>query len=444
MKKLLSIISTAAVLFGLAGCSGDLHDVESSPYSATSYVYVLGGIEKATIDTTLYPQSDFDSTKAYKIPVSEGKIKFEFVYTGDDSWSAGSGNQAFAIVADATSNWDTANSCRWMSSKDGIAVGSEGALESGSARNVTLTGLNAGTTYIVEADLTTVGGTLKLSEGLAAVPFELVWIDDDGKLANAKSITAVNAGTFSYDVEPADEAKTLKFIARYGNTYFFPADEETFTVDGTTASAVANTSSTGFEALKIVIPSKEDAGTVKFYRIFLTSSGAGNPYVYDFATLTASVRKYYNAPDETVKAVNSGLGNYMIAWAEPTLESCDSYNGKPCAGKLVYTGTVTVKKGVVPNWGMTGFAFGIAKDDGDWSTKYTAAVLAEPNTFYSTKKGDDANNYISANGYEVGEELANDIILTVKADVYKDVYESGKYSNQFDETSVKVAFKDAE
>lgn len=453
MKKLItSAIAATALLFGFASCSNGLHDVENTPYTnSANAVYVLGGISSSTMESAVAStEATFADTKSYKVALdSEGKAKFTFTYSGNDSWSAGAGNTAFAIVADATSNWDVANAARWGTGTAGVAVGSEAALVGPTQNNVKITGLSAGTQYTVELALTAAGGTIKVTEGLAGVPFELIWVGDDNNLTNATSITSVNATTFSYDVAPEDKARDLKFIARYGNTYFVPSASGSFTVAGATQDAAVTTSqpSSVENPLTVTIPSKADAGTVTSYRIFLNISAS---------TATASVRKIYNAPDETVKAVNSAFGNYVIEWAEPKSESCDTYNGKPCESKLVYTGTVTVAAGAKDD----GWGFGIATDIGDWSTKYINAGLdknakttgmTEQDKFYNTtcgawKYGSKDTDKVEENNKISDMSLLSSkkLILTIKADVYKNVYENGSFSNQFDNTSVKVAYKFAD
>lgn len=477
MKKLITgAIAAAALLFGFASCSNDLHDVENTPYTNTAgAVYILGGISSSTMESAVKStEADFDSTKSYKVALdSEGKAKFTFTYSGNDSWSAGAGNTAFAIVADVSNGWTSANGkTRWFTSKEGIAVGNEGELKNDTAtENAKITGLSAGTQYTVELALTAAGGTMKVTEGLAGVPFELIAIDDKGKLTNALSITAVNATRFSYDIAPEATAKTYKYIARYGNTYFVPSASGSFTVDGATQAAAITTSQPSSVAnpLTITIPNKTDSGTVNSYRIFidLTDSRTGDqkdPNKADYkdwnlsdfgqGPATASVRKIYNAPDGTVKAVNSAFGNYVIEWAEPKSESCDTYNGKPCESKLVYTGTVTVAAGTKND----GWGFGITADIGEWSTKYINAGLdkdakttgmTEQDKFYNTTCGAwkyskdgkvEDNNKIS----DMSLLSSKKLILTIKADVYKNVYENGSFSNQFDNTSVKVAYKFAD
>lgn len=434
MKKLItSAIAATALLFGFASCSNGLHDVENTPYTnSANAVYVLGGISSSTMESAVKStEADFDNTKSYKVALdSEGKAKFTFTYSGNDSWSAGAGNTAFAIVADVSKGWDGANAARWGTGTAGVAVGSEAALVGPTQNNAKITGLSAGTQYTVELALTAAGGTIKVTEGLAGVPFELIWVGDDNNLTNATSITSVNETTFSYDVAPEDKARDLKFIARYGNTYFVPAANGSFTVDGTAQEAAVTTSQPASvtNPLTVTIPSKADAGTVTSYRIFLNISAS---------TATASVRKIYAAPT-ALRAINSSHGNYVIEWEKPEVSGGGSYNGKPYISTAKYTGTVTIPATATDGWVSGGdIQFGICTDIGDWGTKYTTATLTNENTEYSVENGNDNNNRIK--NIETAR-AGKSVVIKITCTVYEGVYENGSYSDSFDASSLRVSY----
>ena len=441
MKKLIiSAITAAALLFGFAGCSGDLHDVENTPYTnATGKVYFLGGISASTMNSDVEAtKKAFADTQSYEVPIEDGKINFSFTYSGSDSWSAGAGATAFAIVADATSNWDAANKMRWMTGADGIAVGSEGKLSLGSSSNVKITGLSAGTQYTVEAELTAAGGTMKVTQGLSGVPFELVWLNDNGEATSATSITAGDS-SFTYDITPVADAKTYKFVARYGNDYYVPSTDAEFDVNGSTANATKGTVAATYKALKVTIPSAKDATEdhVGSYKLKFVISGD---------KLTASVEKVAIGMPYTLTSVFGTFARlnekgekesvgYTIVWDKGTNLGSGYNNGKPYANKKVYTGTVTIPKDVEDAWGngAAGRTFGVLTKAGDWSTKYTGAILENADTEYELISGATNNNLLAL------KTLSSDIKFTLKYIVYENTYSNGKYADEIGKFTISYS-----
>ena len=439
MKKLIiSAITAAALLFGFASCSGDLHDVENTPYTnATGKVYFLGGISASTMNSDVEAtKKAFADTQSYEVPIKDGKITFKFTYSGSDSWSAGDGATAFAIVADATSNWDAANKMRWMTGADGIAVGSEGKLSLGSSSNVKITGLSAGTQYTVEAELTSAGGTMKVTEGLKGVPFELLWLNDKGESTNATSITAVNDYTFTYDITPVSEAKTYRFVARYGNDYYAPSADAEFKIDGITAEATKGTVATTYKALKVTIPSAKDAAEdhIGSYKVKLVYPNKDGKLV-NTDKLTASVEKVAIGMPYTLTSVFGTFGGVSIDWDKGTDLGSGYRNGKPYANKKVYIGTATLPKDSKDDWGnaAAGRTFGVLTKDGDWSTKYIGAILENADTEYELISGATNNNLLAL------KTLTSDIKFTLKCIVYENTYSNGKYADEIGKFTISYS-----
>ena len=432
MKKLIiSAITAAALLFGFAGCSGDLHDVENTPYTnATGKVYFLGGISASTMNSDVEAtKKAFADTQSYEVPIEDGKIKFSFTYSGSDSWSAGAGATAFAIVADATSNWDAANKMRWMTGADGIAVGSEGKLSLGSSSNVKITGLSAGTQYTVEAELTAAGGTMKVTQGLSGVPFELVWLNDKGEATSATSITAGDS-SFTYDITPVADAKTYKFVARYGNDYYAPSADAEVKIDGTPTDATKGTVAATYKALKVTIPSAKDATEdhVGSYKLkFVINKDGGK--------LTASVEKVFIGMPYTLTSVFGTFDGVSIDWDKGTDLGSGYNNGKPYANKKVYIGTATLPKDSKDGWGnaAAGRTFGVLTKDGDWSTKYTGAILENADTEYELISGATNNNLLAL------KTLNSDIKFTLKCIVYENTYSNGKYADEIGKFTISYS-----
>lgn len=439
MKKLITgAVAALALMFGFASCSGDLHDVENTPYTnATGKVYFLGGISASTMNSDVEAtKKAFADTQSYEVPIEDGKIKFSFTYSGSDSWSAGAGATAFAIVADATSNWDAANKMRWMTGADGIAMGSEGKLSLGSSSNVKITGLSAGTQYTVEAELTAAGGTMKVTQGLSGVPFELVWLNDKGEATSATSITAVNEYTFTYDITPVSEAKTYKFVARYGNDYYAPSADAEFKIDGTTAEATKDTVATTYKALKVTIPSAKDAaedhiGSYKVKLVYPNKEGK----LLNTDKLTASVEKVAIGMPYTLTSVYGTFDGVSIDWDKGTDFGSGYNNGKPYANKKVYIGTATLPKDSKDNWGnaAAGRTFGVLTKDNVWSTKYTGAILENADTEYELISGATNNNLLAL------KTLSSDIKFTLKYIVYENTYSNGKYADEIGKFTISYS-----
>lgn len=430
MKKLIiSAIAAVSLLFGFASCSGDLHDVENTPYTnATGKVYFLGGISASTMNSDVEAtKKAFADTQSYEVPIEDGKIKFSFTYSGSDSWSAGAGATAFALVADATSNWDAANKMRWMTGADGIAVGSEGKLSLGSSSNIKITGLSAGTQYTVEAELTAAGGTMKVTQGLSGVPFELLWLNDKGEATSATSITAGN-GSYTYDITPVSEAKTYRFVARYGNDYYAPSADAEFKIDGTTAEAAKGTKSETYKALKVTIPSAKDAteNHIGSYKL---------KFVINEGKLTASVEKVAIGMPYTLTSVFGTFGGVSIDWDKGTDLGSGYNNGKPYANKKVYIGTATLPKDSNDNWGnaAAGRTFGVLTKADDWSTKYTGAILENADTEYELISGATNNNLLAL------KTLSSDIKFTLKYIVYENTYSNGKYADEIGKFTISYS-----
>ncbi len=429
MKKLIiSAIAAVSLLFGFASCSNDLHDVEDSPYvnnsnaSNANAIYILGGISKSTMkdnEGAIITGTTFADTTAYKVALKDGTFEFNFTYSGSDGWSAGDGNTAFAIVADATSNWDAANKMRWGTDSNGVAVGSEASLKGPTQDNAKITGLSAGTEYNVKGSITASGGTIKVTKGLSAVPFELLWLNDIGGATSATSITAVTKGkVYTYDITPDSEAKTYRFAARYGNDYYAPSADAEFKIDGTTADAAKGTESTTYKALKVTIPSKADAAKahVSSYKLKFTLSSD---------KLTASVEKIFVSPYD-IKQINSSFGNKEISWSEPVDYGSGSNNGKTYINKKVYTGIATFEAGSTNGWGGSDFQFGVCNGD-DWATKWTGAVLKASGNLYTLTNGANDNNKIE--DASITSPLQKAVEIKVTVTVYEGTYDTGKYSD---------------
>ena len=221
MKKILSVFAVAAMLFGFASCSGDLHDVNQDPFAATTSVFLVGGISDSVVDS-LTKVDVLGDQKAYEVPLKDGKFSVEFTYTGADCWSAGAGKHAFAIMSNVDAGWDFAIA-RWGNGK--IEVGKEGAIEISSS-NIILEGLEAGTKYTLKGSLTAAGGTISLEKGLSGVSMDIINVKD-GLMKDAVSATAKSSGVdyvYTYFIN-AEKAGSMSFVVRLGTNVWVPTSE---------------------------------------------------------------------------------------------------------------------------------------------------------------------------------------------------------------------------
>ena len=222
MKKLIiSAITAAALLFGFASCSGDLHDVDNSPYKETDSVYLIGGLYSASVDSSQYiSKSDFLKEGGYEVRVTNGELSFEFTYTGEDKWSAGAGNQAFTIASNVDNGW-TGIATRWGNAK--VAVGETGSI-SLSDSNIVLTGLEAGTKYTLKISLLSAAGSVSVEKGLSGVSMDIINVKDS-LMKDAVSATAKGSGEkyiYTYTVAAAT-AGEMNFVLRLGKDVWIPS-----------------------------------------------------------------------------------------------------------------------------------------------------------------------------------------------------------------------------
>ncbi|MDD7611679.1 MAG: hypothetical protein PUJ82_12255 [Spirochaetales bacterium] len=167
MKKILSVFAAAAVLFGFASCSGDLHDAE--PLQMTK---IIGDMNGASADMVV---SGTTST---------------YTFTYDSSWAAwggGSGKMFFKVLK-VWDNWATAG---WGPDTETALVLNGDAVEGkqgGGQANFACTGLVAGTEYTI----TSVSEGEKVKVSLTG-PEPLPAVDGDLSAINATTMAQVGA-----------------------------------------------------------------------------------------------------------------------------------------------------------------------------------------------------------------------------------------------------------
>ena len=257
MKKILSVFAAAALLFGFASCSGDLHDVSAVDLSALQL--------KGSIFT-------WDNDDAYKLtPDADGTYYYEFIATASSATFAlddTTGGQTWVSTYRGTST-DELN----KSFEKGPATADLYVHNDGDCMPVTL---EAGATYKIVVSSGAGFVTCEVKKTADAIPFKIVT-----KSGNELEMSAVSGTDFAYKLNET-EAGTLEFYLKSGVANFAPGSNATLTtgtaeedIDGTTEKA-SYYWSYSYEAnvpYKISVSYDKDNGTVdlKVGYAFLTS-----------------------------------------------------------------------------------------------------------------------------------------------------------------------------
>lgn len=205
MKKILSIFAAAAVLLGLASCSGDLHDVSAVDLST---LQVKGSLFTWNNDAAY---NFVEDTVA-----ADGSYYYEFIATASSA--------TFAI--------DDTGAGAWVKTYRGTALDELNKdFEKSFGESATSTlyphndgdcmplALEAGATYriIITSGPGNISCTVK--KVADAIPFALV--DENGKTT---ALSATGATTFEYAFSEKT-AGTLTFALKSGSAYYAPASE---------------------------------------------------------------------------------------------------------------------------------------------------------------------------------------------------------------------------
>ncbi|MCR5754018.1 MAG: hypothetical protein K6G30_04280 [Acetatifactor sp.] len=265
MKKILtSVFAAAALLFGLASCSGDLHDKElGNPLNLDGY-NLVGSM------------SGWDNSKALPITNVTG---VEFKYTVN--FTASGSDEAFAFIP-ALGSWDGQiggdQIIAGTGSDDGISYEKQ---DNGfGAFNGVLKGLKSGSYYEMTIDSSSGLIAVSAKEKVAPVPFYL-----DGYFLKGGIVdTGWDAFNVDYlfnapEVSPADGSctYTISFTAAKADDYFaivkksdnsryhgaIEVGKDAIELENTT-DGMKSSSSTGIEAGKpyfLIVVTKPD-GTV--------------------------------------------------------------------------------------------------------------------------------------------------------------------------------------
>ena len=213
MKKILiSVIASAALLFGLASCSGDLHDALETDVST---LQIRGDL----------PGASWDGVDLKK--ESDGSYSFSFLATTK------TGHFAFT---EKGNNWNVA----YRGTSDGkLYEGFETSFDEAVLYNFDSpdcmpVALTPGASYKISVTGSPASVTCKIEQTAKAIPMAIVI---NGKESD---VTPTGDAKYKYEFEPSNEERTVKFSFKSGISVFAPDAETELTVGNSSSASVSS------------------------------------------------------------------------------------------------------------------------------------------------------------------------------------------------------------
>lgn len=213
MKKILiSVIVSAALLFGFASCSGDMHDAVETDVSK---LQIRGDLPGASWDGTDL-KKDTEDTYYFDFLATTSTGHFAFTEKGNGWNVAYRGTSDGKLYEGFKTSFDKAVLYNFDSG-DCMPV----ALTPGASYKIIVTGSSA-----------TV--TCKIVQTAEAIPMAIVI---DGKESD---VTPTGDAKYKYEFEPSNEERTVKFSFKSGISVFAPAEETALTVGNSSSASVSS------------------------------------------------------------------------------------------------------------------------------------------------------------------------------------------------------------
>lgn len=213
MKKILtSVIAAAALLFGLASCSGDMHDAVETDVST---LQIRGDL----------PGASWDGVDLKK--ESDGSYSFSFLATTK------TGHFAFT---EKGNGWNVA----YRGTSDGkLYKGFEKSFDEAVLYNFDspdcmLVALTPGASYKISVTGSPASVTCKIEQTAKAIPMAIVI---NGKESD---VTPTGDAKYKYEFEPSNEERTVKFSFKSGISVFAPDAETELTVGNSSSASVSS------------------------------------------------------------------------------------------------------------------------------------------------------------------------------------------------------------
>lgn len=201
MKKLLSVFAAAAVLFGFASCSGDLHDDSIKP------LYIEGAMATTRTAITMID----DTTQEYE---------FKYESSMSNEWGSPAAGVAFKFIKSAAAWTDDFGGKQdepvYLNINDDFVTLEARSGSNSNPGNVVIDNLTPGETYRLILDYDAANKIVKVKVTGVAIDFpELKLIDEGGK----EYPLTRSGSTYSY-VWTSTEAGSKSFYATNGYLYY--------------------------------------------------------------------------------------------------------------------------------------------------------------------------------------------------------------------------------
>lgn len=198
MKKILSVFAAAALLFGFASCSGDLHDMNDAPI-----------VERPTV---IVGAMNYDGGNVFSemVKVDELTSSYTFIYKSSMSanWGSPADGVAFKVGYEAD-DWDHC----WSQETAGTTALSDGRGEivckAQNAQNIAFGGLADGKTYKITATAGIASVSVKIEQAADIPSYTL---NANGMLYSMDYSADGEKGLYKVTLKPASDDLELTFF----------------------------------------------------------------------------------------------------------------------------------------------------------------------------------------------------------------------------------------
>lgn len=182
MKRFISVIATAALFFGLASCSGDLHDLETLDFSAGGVPGAMNGWDNTTVWTTADAAS---ATYTYEFKAVDTSIQWKAIAVAGN-WNSGAfgGDSAeVSVPADGTE----------------VKLAYDNA--TGGGKNCVSEGLEKNATYKITLKIEGADATAKLEKIGGASAIASYYLDGMYLVGGVFNVDGISSDTWSFSSE---------------------------------------------------------------------------------------------------------------------------------------------------------------------------------------------------------------------------------------------------
>ena len=354
MKKILSFLAAGVLAFGLIGCSGDLHDLETLDFSKGGIPGVMNGWD----NTTTWTSAD----------ASTGTYTYEFKATGTSiSWKA---------IAEA-GNWNSGAFGGEGTDLDVPADGTEVALiydnKTGGGKNCKSDGLEENATYKITLTIEGADAKAKLEKiggATAIVPYYF-----DGMYL-CGSVFGIKEGSTAWDFSTENLIYGAKTDSQTGVVTY------TKDITATAASGELGINDINWKnkqlgsGITITADAEEatdldgEEGNFKVENLTV-----GSPYRVEITTTPEKVVsvKIYEIASVTLKFVVTGLTEGDSAWINGSMWGSDWPQKWPIVAWNSNDESVT-EEAINAHPAAVADASGVATFDSSWDTSFVSKI----------------------------------------------------------------------